>query len=302
MRLEQFEYLQAVDSCGSISAAARKLHITHQGLSIALRALEKELGVDLFERNFNGVSLNDDGRFVLNAAVEFTDKLKQVQNHYVNLCGSLHICSIFAVIDVFISGILANYYHEYPDVEINIDMMYTQDVFDKMNAKEADIGFVILTAGQLTEFKERYPLLAMQILTYMDTFVEVSKYSELAKYKSVSVKNLQKYKMAINAARSLLKDEYQVKFYNDLKAQEIIFEPVRGIYENRICHENIFGISFMTQNKVLQLNSEFVRLPLKENIRRYVIALWENDLKMSAEMRVLLDKINSAYPLEDGLV
>lgn len=65
---------------------------------------------------------------------------------------------------------------------------------------------------------------------------------------------------------------------------------------------HIFGITFVTPNKVLQINPEFVQLPLKENIRRYVIALWGNDLKMSAEMKMLLDKINNAYPLDEEFI
>lgn len=304
MRLEQFTYLQAIDNYGSISAAARKLHITHQGLSIALRSLESELGVSLLERNSQGVRLNDEGRFVLTASQEFFDKLKRVRNSCKNLDGRVHICSIFTVVEVFMNNVLAAYYHEYPDVKIDIDILYTQEVFDKIATDQADIGFAILTAEQLAQFKERYPQLEMQIMTYTDIFVEISKYQELANHKMVSIKSLRKYKMSLNSSRSLLQDEQQVKFYDKLQwqVQDIIFEPVRGIYESRICNDDIFGITFMSPGRVPSMRSELVMLPLKENIRRYVVAFWENNKPKSLEMEILLDRINAAYPLEDILI
>lgn len=304
MRLEQFTYLQAIDNYGSISAAARKLHITHQGLSIALRQLESELGVSLLERNSQGVRLNDEGKFVLNAAQEFLDKLKRVRNSCQNLDGRVHICSIFTVIEVFMNNVLAAYYHEYPDVKVDIDILYTQEVFDKIATKQADIGFAILTAEQITQFKELYPQLEMQIMTYTDIFVEISKYQELANHKMVSIKSLRKYKMSLNASRSLLQDEQQVKFYDNLQwqVQDIIFEPVRGIYESRICNDDIFGLTFMSPGRVPSMRPELVMLPLKENIRRYVVAFWEDKKSKSLEMEILLDRINAAYPLEDILI
>lgn len=304
MRLEQFEYLQAIDNYGSISAAARKLHITHQGLSMALRQLEEELQVSLIERNSQGVRLNDEGRFVLAAAQEFFDKLKRVRNSCKNLNGELHICSIFTVLEVYINNVLATYYHEYPDVLIDIETLYTQEVFDKIAKEQGDIGFVILTAGQLAQFKELYPQLEMQILSYMDVFIEISKYSELANHKIVSIKNLRKYKMALNTSRSLLKDKSQIEFYDDLQwqVQDIIFEPVRGIYESRICNDNIFGLSFMSPGRVPSMRTELVMIPLKENIRRYVVMFWLSDKVKNLEMEVLLDRINAAYPLDDVLI
>ena len=48
MRFEQLEYLIEISKQGSISSAAKKLHLSHQALSIAIKNLEEELGVLLF--------------------------------------------------------------------------------------------------------------------------------------------------------------------------------------------------------------------------------------------------------------
>ena len=44
MRLEQLEYLVAVAKAGSISAAARRLNVSRQAVSVAMGNLEKDLG------------------------------------------------------------------------------------------------------------------------------------------------------------------------------------------------------------------------------------------------------------------
>lgn len=62
MRIESLRYFLEIAQFGSFSLAARKLYISQQGLSKAAQALEKELGVDLFERSGKNVHLTEAGR------------------------------------------------------------------------------------------------------------------------------------------------------------------------------------------------------------------------------------------------
>ena len=50
MQLEQLEIFLAVTRCGSFTAAAKQLYISHSTTSRAISALEDELGVRLFYR------------------------------------------------------------------------------------------------------------------------------------------------------------------------------------------------------------------------------------------------------------
>ena len=62
MSLEQVRAFVSVVDCGSITAAARSLHVSQPPLSRALRALEDELGEALFERSRRGTRLTPAGQ------------------------------------------------------------------------------------------------------------------------------------------------------------------------------------------------------------------------------------------------
>ncbi|MDK3073902.1 LysR family transcriptional regulator [Sedimentitalea sp. JM2-8] len=62
MELRQLRYFLAVASQGSISQAARVLHIAQPALSRQIRQLEQELRLTAFERTGSGTRLTEDGK------------------------------------------------------------------------------------------------------------------------------------------------------------------------------------------------------------------------------------------------
>ncbi|MBO2448894.1 LysR family transcriptional regulator [Actinomadura barringtoniae] len=55
MSLRQFEYALAVAEEGSVTAAAERLHVAQPSMSQQIRGLERELGVELFDRTPTGL-------------------------------------------------------------------------------------------------------------------------------------------------------------------------------------------------------------------------------------------------------
>lgn len=68
MEFEQLRQLDAIARTGTISAAAAALHTSQPSVSRSMRALEHELGCELFERTRNHVELNEAGRLALRHA------------------------------------------------------------------------------------------------------------------------------------------------------------------------------------------------------------------------------------------
>lgn len=65
MELQQLKYFKAVAEIGKISTAAQSLYISAPALSTSIARLEKELGMQLFERSNNRIMLNKHGEIFL---------------------------------------------------------------------------------------------------------------------------------------------------------------------------------------------------------------------------------------------
>lgn len=65
VELRQLRYLIAIDDAGNLGRAAETLYVSQPALSYALRNLESELGVRLFDRHPGGVTATAAGRDVI---------------------------------------------------------------------------------------------------------------------------------------------------------------------------------------------------------------------------------------------
>lgn len=62
MEIKQLEYFRAIVDAGTISGAARNLHVTQPPLSYQIKMLEEELGVKLFVRGAKNITLTEAGK------------------------------------------------------------------------------------------------------------------------------------------------------------------------------------------------------------------------------------------------
>ena len=97
--INQMRYFIEICSCGSMSKASEKLHLSPQGLSLAIRRMEDELGCDLFYRKSSGLILTEIGQ---QFKTEAEAALRHVDNIY-SLCSKglkkeIHIkgCDVYS--------------------------------------------------------------------------------------------------------------------------------------------------------------------------------------------------------------
>ena len=78
-------YVSTIASCKSISQAAEKLYITQPSLSRYISHLEHDLGLALFSRSSQGISLTDAGRVYIKYAEEILSVYQQMQTELSEL-------------------------------------------------------------------------------------------------------------------------------------------------------------------------------------------------------------------------
>lgn len=80
MELTALKYLKAIAEYGTMSRAADALHVSQPALSMAMKKLQDELGVGLFERSGGRTVLTENGKKVLSYAekmLTLTDEMRE---------------------------------------------------------------------------------------------------------------------------------------------------------------------------------------------------------------------------------
>ena len=78
MKIEYLSYLREIEACKSISAAAKKLYIGQTTLSAIIKSIEDELGVRIFHRMSNGVTLTPEGTKIMQYCDEIVAKYSEM--------------------------------------------------------------------------------------------------------------------------------------------------------------------------------------------------------------------------------
>ena len=82
MQLQQLKYLIAAAKHGSFRSAAQALYISQSSVSVAIKDLEQELGVPMFERTSRGISLTQEGAEVTERARAIVEQLDAIESLY----------------------------------------------------------------------------------------------------------------------------------------------------------------------------------------------------------------------------
>ncbi|WP_198653567.1 LysR family transcriptional regulator [Actinocorallia populi] len=126
MELRHLEYFAAVAEELNFTRAARRLHIAQSGLSAAIRSLERELGLPLFERTSKRVALTDAGiallpeaRTTLAAARAARDAVDEVRG---GLRGSLTIGTLASLGILDLPALVGRFHADHPGVAISLQV------------------------------------------------------------------------------------------------------------------------------------------------------------------------------------
>jgi DNA-binding transcriptional LysR family regulator len=119
--LRQLQFFVAVAEQGSVSGAARALSISQSSVTEALKALEADLGVDLFERRSRGQEITHKGSQFLRHATEILRGVAHARIAFREEDrppGRLSLGVTSLVAGYVLSDILARFRRAYPEVEV----------------------------------------------------------------------------------------------------------------------------------------------------------------------------------------
>jgi DNA-binding transcriptional LysR family regulator len=190
MELRQLEYLVAVAEEANFTRAAARVHISQSGVSAQVRALEKELGAELFDRSGRIARLTEAGREALpyaKAALDAVRGLRQTVDQVQGLVrGHLTIGMITGCEVTPFFAALAAFHREHPAIELELAEENSDQLVGGVRTSLYDIALVGL-AGETPEH------LASRVVISEGLAALVPHDSELADRSEVTVEELTAY-------------------------------------------------------------------------------------------------------------
>lgn len=109
---------------GSINKAAAELGYTHSGLTYILNSLEDEVGIKLFDRGYNGITLTPDGEELYpllvklyEDEVKFNERMEQIKNR---VRGIIRIGSYSSLLIDWLPRVTDAFCRTHPDTRFEI--------------------------------------------------------------------------------------------------------------------------------------------------------------------------------------
>ena len=141
MSLRNLQTLIAVARKGSFAAAAEYLGLTQSAVSLQIKNLEEELGVQLFERTGRSPRLNANGRLVVERAEEILaayEGIKEELNHSDNIRGTLTLGVVPTVLTGPLPPVLGQLRKQYENLNIRLLSGLSAELFTKVEDGELD--------------------------------------------------------------------------------------------------------------------------------------------------------------------
>lgn len=213
MQIEKLEYVVEVARTGSISSAARNLHVTLPAVSQAISGLEADLSITLFTRSRSGAVPTAEGKLFIKKAAELLAKYEELKDTArsvsANLTGELRIATIPAHMRLFVDAVMG-FRADYPGVSLDIEEKGTQEILDDIRHNRSDIGLIILSGE--TEFARDDTALQFERLREVRMVAAVHRRSPLAFQSSLSPEELLASRIV------LYKDEYVLWYMKSYEA------------------------------------------------------------------------------------
>ena len=171
MDLKQLQYLVTCAQAGSFSDAAKTLYSTQSSVSKVIKALEDNLGMQLFERLPRGIRLTVQGQKVYHYACRITNEVEVLENMSANgmtkwIRISMNPSSWFAdlFVDFYNETYEKNYHFQLTTAGVRSVMERVRDYMD-------DIGFVYILSQQKENFLHELAKNKLQFVSLYETDV-----------------------------------------------------------------------------------------------------------------------------------
>ena len=148
MTLSELKFIVAVAHEKNFRKAADKCFVSQPALSLAIKKLEEELGLILFERSRSDVTVTDVGQSIVNQAIVVLDEAAKIKE--LAKLGDSHLSQtfklglIYSIAPYLLPLIIPQLRQSAPDMPLEIEENITNNLQDKLKKGIIDAAVIAL--------------------------------------------------------------------------------------------------------------------------------------------------------------
>ena len=297
MTLQQLEYILAVNQFRHFAKAAEYCRVTQPTLSAMIQKLEEELDTRIFDRSQQPVCPTPVGIHIIEQAQNILVQANRIKNiieeEKHSLTGTFKLGILPTVAPYLLPRFFPQLMKKYPDLDIRVVEMKTNDIKKALQTGEIDAGIVASLAGM--EELQQTPLFYEQFFAY------VSREDALFNNEVIRTSDLNGEQLWLLDEGHCFRDQL-VRFCQMKSARASQLASHLGSMETfRRMVESGKGVTFIPELAVLQLGDaqkELVRSFAIPCPTRQVVLLTNKNFIRHTLLEVLVKEIKLSVPKE----
>lgn len=158
MTLTELKYVIAVARMRHFGRAAESCFVSQPSLSVAIRKLEEELGVTIFERRTSDISITPIGQQIVEQAQRVLDESRRIidiaQNGHDPLATPLRLGVILTIAPYLLPNLLTELSDSCSQMPLYLEESFTDELLEKLRSGQIDAAIMADTihgTGMMTQ-------------------------------------------------------------------------------------------------------------------------------------------------------
>lgn len=283
MELRQLEYFQMTARLHNITRAAERLRVSQPNITVAIKKLEAELGILLFDRSQKQLALTPEGEVFL-ARIEVAlrniqDAVLEVDDYKQLQKGTIKI-GIPPMMGAYLfPKIFSSFQKTYAHLDIYLHEEGSVSIREQLERDELDFGIIILSGA--SNRLQMLPITRSQIVAC------VPESSPLAKKPCLMKEDLMRENVIMLKEGSFLRQTIFGKLHEQNLTPNIILESNQVVTIKGLVASGV-GISFLL-DMVLEDAPGIHALPLEEPLFVDVGLAWKKDRYISKAAQAFIE-------------
>ncbi|GAB5435871.1 LysR family transcriptional regulator [Falsiruegeria mediterranea] len=297
MNLTQLTVFREVMETGSISQTAKKLNRTQPAISLALKNLEKTLGLPLFERKGRRLVPVPEAHYLLAETTGILDRLAAISSTMEGLIkghsGSLNIATMPGPSAFLFPRYISQSVGENPEIRITLSTRSSPQIMELAGTQNIDFGF-----ADFEHSDGKKPQYSTELIR-ADCFCAVDRDSPLASHKKINVSDLDGCPMGglhpTHPFQRRIRQEFEdvSADYNPTVTCQY-FLPLIPFVSSGQCYSIVDPLTVATERELNLSNGKVAFLPFEKPLR-YEYALLEPDHRPPSQLAL---KIKAGWKAE----